>query len=71
MLRWFGPVERMESDKIAKRIYVEECAGSCSVGKPRKRWIDTVKEFFFKGKEGWMLGKQGEWCRIGVNEYGA
>ena len=24
--------------------YVEECAGSRSVGRPRKRWIDTVKE---------------------------
>ena len=21
-----------------------KCAGSCSVGRPRKRWIDTVKE---------------------------
>ena len=26
------------------RVYVRECAGSHSVGKPRKRWIDTVKE---------------------------
>ena len=34
----------MENDRIAKRVYVGECAGSCSVGRPRKRWIDTVKE---------------------------
>ena len=34
----------MEKDKIAKRIYVEECAGSRSVGMPRKRLIYTVKE---------------------------
>ena len=26
------------------RVYVGECAGSCSMGKPWKRWIDTVKE---------------------------
>ena len=26
------------------RDYVGECAGSHSVGKPRKRWTDTVKE---------------------------
>ena len=37
-------MERMENNKIAKRVYVGVCAGSCSVGRPRKRWIDTVKE---------------------------
>ena len=41
---WFGHVERMENDKIAKRVYVGEGAGSCSVGRPRKRWIDTMKD---------------------------
>ena len=30
-------------DRIAKRVYVGDCAGSHSVGRPRKRWIDTVK----------------------------
>ena len=34
VLRWFGHVERMEIDRIAKRVYVGECAGSCSVGRP-------------------------------------
>ena len=34
----------MEGDKIAKRVYVGECAGSHSVGRPWKRWIDTGKE---------------------------
>ena len=43
-LRWFGYVETMENYRIAKRVYVGECAGSCSVGKPKRRWIDTVKE---------------------------
>ena len=44
ILLWFGHVERMERDRIAKRVYVGVCAGSRSVGRPRKRWIDTVKE---------------------------
>ena len=35
---------KMERDMIAKRVYVGECAGSCSLGRPRKRWIDAVKE---------------------------
>ena len=30
VLRWFGHVERMERDRIAKRVYVGECAGSQS-----------------------------------------
>ena len=37
-------MERMENDRIAKRVYVGECAGSRSVGRSRKRWIDTVKD---------------------------
>ena len=28
----------------AKRVYVEECAGSHSLGRLRKRWINTVKD---------------------------
>ena len=41
VLRWFDHVERLEGDRIARRIYVGECAGSHSVGRPR--WIDNVK----------------------------
>ena len=37
VLRWFGHVERIGDDRIAKRVYVWECAGSRSVGSPRKR----------------------------------
>ena len=47
-LRWFGHVERMERDRIAKRVYLEESAGSLSVGRPRKGWIDTMKEYLRK-----------------------
>ena len=44
ILQWFSHVEKMENDRIAKRVYVRECAGNRSVGRPWKRWIDTVKE---------------------------
>ena len=43
-------------DRIAKRFYVREFAGSHSVARPRKRWIDTMKECLRK--------------RIGVNSGG-
>ena len=28
----------------AKRVYVGDCVGSHSVNRPRKRWIDIVKD---------------------------
>ena len=37
LLRGIGHVERMERDMITKSVYVEECAGSRSVGRLRKR----------------------------------
>ena len=37
-------VERMENERIANKVYVGKCAGSRSVGRPRKRWFDTVKD---------------------------
>ena len=45
-------MERIERDRIAKRFYVGECAGSRSVGRPRKRRIDTVKECLKKKRVG-------------------
>ena len=38
----------MENDRIAKRVYIGECAGIRSVGRPRKRWIDTLKGYLKK-----------------------
>ena len=52
-------------DRIAKRVYVEECAGSRSVGRPRKRWIDTVMECL--RKRGLDVRQAREWSRMGVN----
>ena len=39
-----GMWKKKENDRIAKRVFVGECAGSHSVSRPWKRWIDTVKE---------------------------
>ena len=36
----------MENDRISKRVFVGEYAGNRSVGRLRKRWIDTVKDYF-------------------------
>ena len=44
VLWWLGNVERMEKDRIAKRVFVGECAGICIVDRLQKRWIDTMKD---------------------------
>ena len=64
VLRWFGYIEKMENDRIAKRVYVGGVKVSRSASRPRKRWIDTTKDL---RKKVWMTGKQGELCMIGVN----
>ena len=42
-----GHVERMENDRIAKRVYVGECVGSHSVGRLQKRcqWLFKEERF--------------------------
>ena len=48
VLEWFDNVKRMEKDRIAKRVNVGESAGSRLVGRPRKRWIDTMEDYLKK-----------------------
>ena len=64
VLRWFGHVERMENDRIAKRVDVGECSGSHSVGRPQKRWIDTVKNCLKKPRFGCREDGRGERGRL-------
>ena len=40
-LLWLGHVEKIERDR--ERVYAGEFASSRSLGRPRKRWNDTVK----------------------------
>ena len=59
-------MERMEKDRITKRVYVGECAGSRSMGRPRKRWINTVKGCLRKrgldvGQARRMVQDRSEW----------
>ena len=64
VLRGFIYVERIENDRIAKRVYVGECAGIRLVSRPRKRWTDTMKDCLRKRD---LDVSEGEGCRIRVN----
>ena len=44
LLRWFGHVERMGDERLAKRVYDSNVRGVRRRGRPRKCWINGVKE---------------------------
>src|SRR5678816_1567325 len=44
MLRWFDYVERMNDSRLVKRMYSGECVGNRPAGRPKKKWIESVKE---------------------------
>ena len=43
VLRWFGHVERMEGERLVKKIYRAEVEGNRRRGRPRRRRMDGVK----------------------------
>ena len=59
----------MENDRIVRRVYVGVCAGSHSVGRPQKRWIDTMKDYSKKrgldfSQERIMVHDRSVWWRF-------
>jgi hypothetical protein len=53
-LRWFGHVQRMEEDRIPKRVLYMNLESTRPRGRPRNRWEDEVRE------DGRMVGGE-EW----------
>src|SRR6202000_1375176 len=42
-LRWFGHVQRMQSDRLPRRIMSEEVQGKRGRCRPRRRFLDYVR----------------------------
>jgi len=54
-LRWFGHVERMEENRITKRVLYMNLGTTIVRGRPRNRWQDEVREDGrIVGGEGWQ-----------------
>jgi hypothetical protein len=43
-LRWFGHVQRMEENRIPKRVLYMNLESTRSRGRPRNRWQDEVRD---------------------------
>ncbi|KAK3889856.1 hypothetical protein Pcinc_006182 [Petrolisthes cinctipes] len=55
-LRWFGHVERIQSEEFVKKVYGSEVVGPGVRGRPPVRWQNRVKEYV---KERNMRGRGG------------
>jgi len=54
-LRWFGHVQRVEGNRIPKRVLYMNLGTTRLRGRPRNRWQDEVKEDGrIVGGEGWQ-----------------
>jgi len=42
-MSWLGHLERMEEDRMHKRIFTQELEGTRRRGRPRKRWKEEVE----------------------------
>ena len=66
-LRWFGHVQRMEENRIPKRILYINLKTTRLRGRPRNRWQDEVREDRrIVGGEGWQekVYDREEWKKL-------
>jgi len=42
-ISWLGHLERMEEDRMPKKIFTQELEGTIRRGRPRKRWKEEVE----------------------------
>jgi len=45
-ISWLGHLERMEEDRMSKKIFNQELEGTRRRGRPRKRWKEEVERDF-------------------------
>ncbi len=59
-LRWFGHIERMETEEFVN-VYLSNVEGPNRRGRPLGRWEDRVKEYL---SERGVRGNGLEWARM-------
>ena len=66
-LRWFGHVQRMEENRIPRRVLYMNLGTARLRGRPRNRWQDEVREDGrIVGGEGWpeKVHNREEWKKL-------
>ena len=63
-ISWLGHLERMEEDRMPKKIFNQELEGKRRRGRPRTRWKEEVEKIFKcweweDGESWWQIGKNG------------
>jgi len=43
-ISWLGHLERMEEDRMPKKIFTQELEGTRRRGRPKKRWKEEIKK---------------------------
>ena len=44
ILRWYGHVLRMDGGRLARRVFEDVVTGVRGMGRPKRRWMDGVKD---------------------------
>jgi hypothetical protein len=66
-LHWFGHIQRMEENRIPKRVLCMNLGKTRLRGRPRNRWQDEVREDGRRvGREGWQekVHNREEWKKF-------
>jgi len=67
MISWLGHLERMEEDRMPKKIFTQELERTRRRGRPRKRWKEEVeREFQVLGVRRWreLVADRKKWKDI-------
>ena len=62
-LRWFGHVKRMEEGRLPKRMMEMKFEGKRARGRPRTRWMDSIKNSFMRRDLDWDKIEKEEWWK--------
>jgi len=66
-ISWLGHLERMEEDRMPKKIFTQELEGTRQTGRPRKGWKEEVgRDLQVLGVKRWreLVIDRGKWKDI-------
>jgi len=52
-MSWLGHLERMEEDRMPKKIFTQELEGTRRRGRPKKRWREVERDLQVLGVRRW------------------